>query len=41
LQTEIMKRELEIEKFFGRRDKDEILTLREKNRGGFFGEPTY
>jgi len=41
LQTEILKRELELEKFFGRRDKDEILTLREKNRGGFFGEPTY
>lgn len=41
LQAEIAKRELELEKFFGRRNNDEVPVLREKNRGSFFGEPAY
>ena len=42
LRDEIAKRELELRNFYGRRNKDEILVLRERNRGGFFwGEPTY
>lgn len=41
LQSEILKREIEIEKFFGRRNKDEVLTLKEKYQGSFYGEQIY
>jgi len=41
LQAEILKRELEIEKFFARRNKDEVLTLKEKYLGSFYGEQIY
>jgi len=41
LRDEIAKRDLELRKFYGRRNKDEILVLSEANRGGMWGEPSY
>lgn len=41
LRDEIAKRDLELRKFYGRRNKDEILILSERNRGGLWGEPSY
>lgn len=41
LQDEVLKRELQVEKFFGRRNNDEVPVLREKIRYGLYGEPTY
>jgi len=41
LRDEIAKRDLELRKFYGRRNKDEILILSEANRGGWYGEPSY
>lgn len=41
LRDEIAKKELELRKFYGRRNKDEVLVLQEKNRGGWYREPSY
>jgi hypothetical protein len=40
LRDEITKKELELRKFYGRRNKDEQLQLTEQYRGGFY-EPSY
>lgn len=41
LRDEIAKKDLELRKFYGRRNKDEVLILSEANRGGMWGEPSY
>lgn len=41
LDTEIQKKEFELKKFYGRRNKDETPKLMEKYRGSFYGEPMY
>lgn len=41
LDVEIQKRDLELRKFYGRRNKDEVLALKTKIYGSYYGEPMY